>query len=286
MAEPALRSRPHFRALPILVLVVLLGIVAWIGVGGAAWAELVASDLTAVDAALDSAEAVYLRIPAMSSETSEALRRSRNAAHVAAAQRTGTTPVAARADLERAASERDLVRLATDSTRIVRDSRYSIPYVTPGAASALDSITTRFRRRLAGAGLPAFRITISSVWRSAEDQADLVQVNVNAARGRSSHEYATTFDTPYLRYDYAGPGGLALPSPSERLPAFLRRYVEEETARRTAARFDRLAEREPERLDAALGRTLVTLENDSVVLVIREVRQPVYHITALVMGDE
>ena len=266
---------------PTLVLVVLLPLLAWVGVSGTAWAELVEADLGAVDAALDSAEAAYRRIPAISPETAVALRRSRNAAHIEAAQAAGTEPVTTRADMERAAAERDLVRLLTDSARVVRDSRYSVAYVTPGAAAALDSITTRFRRRLTEAGLPAFRITISSVWRSAEDQAALAQVNVNAARGRSSHEFATTFDIPYLRYSYAGPGGLALRSPSERLPAFLQRYVAEETERRTVARFDRLAERLPEKLDAALGRTLVTLEDDGILLVIREVRQPVYHVTAV-----
>ena len=109
---------------------------------------------------------------------------------------------------------------------------------------------------------------------------------ISPARGRSSHEYATTFDIPYLRFHYAGPGGVVLPAPSDRLPAFLRRYVAEETERRAAGRLGRLAETAPERLDAALGRTLVTLEDDSVLLVIREVRQPVYHVTALVMGDE
>jgi len=279
MAETTLRPRRRVHLWPTLALVVLLPLLAWIGVTGTAWAELVAADLDEVDTVLDSAEAAYRRIPAMSPETA-ALRRSLNTAHVEAAQAAGTEPVTARDDLERAAIERDLVRLSTDSTRIVRDSRYSVPYVTPGAAAALDSITTRFRRRLTEAGLPAFRITISSVWRSGEDQADLAQVNVNAVRGRSSHEYATTFDIPYLRFDYADPGGLTLPAPSERLPAFLRHYVEEETARRTAGRFDRLAETEPEALDAALGRTLVTLEDDGVLLVIREVRQPVYHVTA------
>jgi hypothetical protein len=262
------------------VLALLLLSVGWVGLNGTTWASLVASDLDNVDRALERAVSIYRDVPPLSAEQSAALRRSRNAAHVAAAQRVGTAPVSARADLEDAAADRGLVQLESDSIRAVHAGRYSLPFLTPRAEQAVDSIAVRFRRRLVAAGLPAFRITISSVWRSSEDQAALAQVNVNAALGRSSHEYATTFDIPYRRYAYAGPGGMVLPTPSERLPQFLRAYVREETARRAEHRFDHLAETEPTALDAALGRTLITLENDGVLLVIREVRQPVYHGTS------
>jgi hypothetical protein len=263
-----------------VVLAVLLLAVAWLGISGTSWAALVAADLENIDHVVDDAVAIYRNVPPLSEESAAALRRSRNAAHVAAAQRVGTSPVTNRADLERAATDRGLVRVESDSTRSVYAGRYSLPYLTPRAESAIDSIAVRFRRRLVAAGLPAFSITISSVWRSAEDQAALAEVNANATRGRSSHEYATTFDIPYRRFEYADRGGLVIPPPSERLPVFLRAYVREESERRVRRRFGHLVEAEPAALDAALGRTLVTLENDGVLLVIREVRQPVYHVTS------
>ena len=85
MAEVNGRPLPRVRMWPALVLVVLLPLIAWVGVSGVAWAELVAEDLATVDAVLDSAEAAYRRIPDMSPRTASALRRSLNAAHVEAA---------------------------------------------------------------------------------------------------------------------------------------------------------------------------------------------------------
>jgi hypothetical protein len=264
-----------------VVVMALLVALAWTALNAATWARKVSASLEAVDQRLDDAEAAYRAIPPMSDATRSALRRSLNEAHLEAARRAGTRPVDARDNLEDAARSRGLIRVESDSTRLVRNGRYSVPYLTPAAAGAIDSITGRFRRRLAMAGLPAFKITLSSLWRSAEDQAELARVNVNAARGGSSHEYATTFDIPYRRFEYAGEGALNLPEADTTLPIFLREYVRNESARRARERFNRLAEREPGRLEAALGRTLVTLENDSVILVIREVRQPVYHITSV-----
>lgn len=254
---------------------------SWIALNAAGWARTVASDLDAIDARIEEAVTVYRDVPSLSDETRRALRRSLNAEHLDAARRAGVGPVTAREELETAAASGRLVRLVSDSTRTVRAGRYSLPYLTPAAAASVDSVTARFQRRLAAAGLPVFRITLSSIWRSTEDQAELARVNVNAARGGSSHEYATTYDIPYRRFEYAGEGGLDLPKPNTSLPAFLEEYVRVEGTRRAEARFGRLAEREPGALEAALGRTLVTLEDDSVLLVIREQRQPVYHVTSV-----
>jgi hypothetical protein len=264
-----------------IVVVAILLAFSWIALSAAGWLRVVASDLDAIDARIEEAVEVYREVPPLSDDTRRALRRSLNADHLAAARRSGTAVVTERDDLADAAESRGLVHVQSDTTRVVRAGRHSVPYVTPAAAASIDSITTRFHRRLAAAGLPAFRITLSSIWRSTEDQANLARVNVNAARGRSSHEYATTYDIPYRRFEYAGQGGVDLPRPDTSLPALLREYVRAEGARRLESRFRHLAEQQPAALEAALGRTLVTLEDDSVILVIREVRQPVYHVTAL-----
>ena len=118
---------------------------------------------------------------------------------------------------------------------------------------------------------------MSSLLRSAEDQAELRGVNVNAAAGRSSHEYGTTYDITYRRYT-PQPGRDA-PSVPEAIPTYLRSSVASALASRRDAAFERFAAEYPARLDAVLGRSLIGLEDDGVLLTVRELGQPVYHTT-------
>ncbi|MEM1118284.1 MAG: DUF5715 family protein, partial [Bacteroidota bacterium] len=210
------------------------------------------------------------------------LRRSRNARHLELARRLGVDPPpATRAEVDRLVETTPFVRIETDALYVVLPGQYSVPYLTPSAAASVDLVARRFRARLGARGLPPFRFSVSSAWRSAADQAALRGSNVNATAGRSSHEYATTYDitynpTRYSRAPDARPPPLRI---DRRVPPFLEARVRERLARRHAEALDRLAATYPSRLTAVLGRALIELENEGVVAVVREVRQPVYHVT-------
>ena len=104
---------------------------------------------------------------------------------------------------------------------------------------------------------------------------------MNAAAGRSSHEYGTTYDITYNPTRYS-PAPDALPPPprvDDRVPGFLRGAVREQLVEQQAEDLDRLAADYPSRLTAVLGRALIELEDEGVLAVVRERRQPVYHVT-------
>lgn len=280
---PALRplTRPQrFR----LRWALLVGLVLLLGL--ALYAHRVYAGVEATYAAQDrvvaEAEHAFESIPVLSDEETALLRRSRNARHVELAQRLGVDPPpATRAEADSLIRADSLVRIATDSLYVVMDGEYSVPYLTPSAAASLDSVALRFRDRLGARGLPPFRFSVSSGWRTAADQAALRGDNVNAASGTSSHEYATTYDLTYNPTRYS-PAPDALPPPPRidpRVPGFLEDRVRAGLLRHHAEALDRLADEYPSRLTAALGRALIELEDDSVLVVVREIRQPVYHVT-------
>lgn len=241
----------------------------------------VAATYQAQDAYVQNAEEAFSTIPLLTDDEIGQLRRSRNARHVETAQALGVTPPETRAEADSLATVLDLVPIETNALYTVLPASRSVPYLTPSAAASLDSIAARFRGRLAEAGLPPFRFSVSSGWRSAEDQAALRGGNANAAAGRSSHEYATTYDITYNPTRYS-PAPDALPPPPRidpRVPGFLRETVREGVVAEQRAALDRLAREYPSRLTAALGRSLIELEDAGVLITVRERRQPVYHTT-------
>jgi len=227
------------------------------------------------------AQRVFETIPLLTDDEVAQLRRSRNARHVELAEALGVGPPDTRAEADSLAAVYDLVTIATDSLYTVLPGEYSVPLLTPSAAAMLDSIAVRFRDRLQTVGLPPFRFAVSSVWRTGADQAALRGSNINAAAGRSSHEYATTFDITFNPTRYS-PAPDAMPPPPRidpRVPRFMEARVRAAVAREQAASLDRLAADYPSRLTALLGRALIELEDEGLLVVVRERRQPVFHVT-------
>ncbi len=227
------------------------------------------------------AEAAFSSIPLLTDDEVALLRRSRNARHVELAEALGAGPPASRAELDSLRLAVGAVSILNDSLYAVLPGQYSVPVLTPSGAASLDSVAARFRDRLATKGLPPFRFSVSSVWRSAADQAALRGGNVNAAAGHSSHEYGTTYDITYNPTRYS-PAPDALPPPppiDDRVPGFMREMVEAALVREQIADLNRLAAEYPSRLTALLGRALIDLEDEGVLVVVRERLQPVYHIT-------
>ncbi|MEM0963411.1 MAG: DUF5715 family protein [Bacteroidota bacterium] len=252
--------------------VMLLGIRTWQGVE---------ATFALQDRWVAEAEQAFAEIPLLSEEELAFLRRSRNARHLELARRLGVAPPETRAEADRLAASGSLVRIETDSLYTVLPMSASRPFLTASAAASLDTIAVRLRQRLADRGLPPFRFAVSSGLRSSEDQAALRGGNVNAAAGRSSHEYATTYDITYNPTRYT-PAPDALPPPPRidpRVPGPFEGRVRAAFVRAQAASLDRLAADYPSRLTAELGRVLIALEDEGLLAVVREVRQPVYHIT-------
>jgi len=254
----------------------LLGLLSYttyvVQTGRAAWREH--------EVWLSSLGPSFIAVPPLSEREVGQLRRSLNAAHVRAAQAGGITPTATRAALDSLHPSLGLVRLDRPSPYYVASAgTYSQPLAVPAVAAALDSIGTRFHAALAEAGLPLYRFVVTSVLRTSEDQTALRRVNANAAERPSSHEFATTFDVTYRRFQAVGDDALALPEAVTEMPGLARAVLGPALTTRRRMRYQELAERYPDRLAALLGRALIDLENDGVVLALRERQQPVYHVT-------
>ena len=123
----------------------------------------------------------------------------RNAKHLDAASRIGLHP----APQNRAAAAKmkgKLREVRSNRNYIVDSLTYSIPYLVPKAASRLDSIGEEFADILQRNNLPHYRFHVSSVLRTQEDIRRLQRSNGNAT-ANSAHNYGTTFDIAYYRYD-------------------------------------------------------------------------------------
>jgi hypothetical protein len=198
------------------------------------------------------------------------MRRHLNDDHVAAARRNGVGPARDSANVAALVRSGDLVRLP-DSTRwwVLRDLDRSLPYVTPGTRAALEEIGRRFHARLDERGLPPFRLDVTSVLRTSQQQAALRRRNANAAESVSSHQFGTTVDIAYL--SFAAPDSLdhtsLAPPPGQRLTRPLR------------TRLDTIAVRYAPHIEGELGAVLQELQRDGAVLPLRERSQPVFHVT-------
>jgi len=270
-------TRPRrTRWAPLLASLAVVGLLVWGARVVAATARAVAAAESAQDARVEAYAERFGAIPLLTADEEAALRRSLNARHVERAQALGVAPPATRAARDRAADS--LVAIDTLRAFVVRRARYSAAAVTPSTAASLDSVAAAFGARTRAAGVPGARPTVTSVFRSDEDQAALRLFNTNAAPGTSSHEYATTYDLAYRRFEPVTPPAPPVPW-SGRTPRWLRPLVEVMLAERWSEAVAGVAADYPSRYDALLGRALIALEDRGVVVVVREQSQPVYHVT-------
>lgn len=239
-------------------------------------ARIVAAERARFAQFLETREAPFLLVPVLTAREQAQLRRSVNAVHVEHGQRLGVEPVAGREALDSLFAAGSLRRLGESSTYWVARLTHSVPYLTPDGIAALDSIGRRFHQKLTEAGLPLYQFNVSSVLRTGEDQARLRRVNVNAAVGTSSHEFGTTFDLHFRRYRFGGDARADVESALGPLPFD---FLYDEFARELAAFYERAATDYVSRLQALLGRALVELEDEGVLVTVMERRQPVFHTT-------
>lgn len=226
-----------------------------------------------ITARADSMDEALRPLPLLTSREEADLQRFPNAEHIRRARSLGVSPLDSGAAADSLAQAGELVRLP-DSTSywVIRDLEHSQPYVTADVPVLLEEIGRRFHEELDRLGVPRVRFEVSSVLRTAEQQADLRTTNPNATRGTSSHEFGTTLDVAYS--GYAAPADAGEPIRVPGIPA-LEAPLEE--VRLLA--IERIAARRSRELKAILGQVLRQMQDEGKVLVTLEERQPVYHMT-------
>lgn len=226
---------------------------------------------SALDARLVETEAAAQRLPGLIGSIRADTRRYLNDDHVAAAQRSGVSRVRDSTHVARLLGSEALVALPDSSEYwVLRELDQSLPYVTPHTRETLEELGRRFHARLRKQGLPPFRLDITSVLRTGEQQEALRRRNRNASRTTSSHEFGTTVDIAYL--SFAAPRVIDDP-PAGRLDARLRAHA--------TMRLDTLGTHYAPHLEGELGAVLQEMQREGTLMTLRERSQPVYHTTVL-----
>jgi len=216
-------------------------------------------------------EGKFLKVPLLKRYEKRALKTSRNDCHVDAARKFGI--------------KRGTLFGESRLQCLNPDSKYYVEYdcqaqLEPNALVSLDILGYRFHEALTNAGLPPVRFAISSAYRSAEYQRKLRRKNRNATRKTSSHEFGTTYDITYRRFFGMTENAQddfryrLHKTRDERMVCLIEDLEAAERAWST-----KISERYSRRLEAILGRTLIELEGDGTLLVLREWRQPCFHVT-------
>ena len=126
--------------------------------------------------------------------------RDTQAKQVQAAQAIGLkTPPQNRQEAARMRSQ--LKYIKTNDNYIVDSLTHSIPYLVPTAAAELERIGAEFADILQRNGLPHYQFYVTSVLRTKDDIKQLQKSgNINATTN-SCHNYGTTFDLAYFRFN-------------------------------------------------------------------------------------
>jgi hypothetical protein len=220
----------------------------------------------------DSLDALLRPVPLLTPAQEGVFRRYSNAQQLERARALGVRPASPAGLEEYRRAGRLLVLEDSTSRWVVRRLEHSEPFVTPDARALLAEIGDRFHDRLAGLGLPPFRLEVTSVMRTAGSQEALRRVNPNAALGESTHEYGTTLDVAYASFAApADPGvdfGLGDVA-----------WLEPRLAGIAAAMLETVAARNSRELQAILGGVMAEVQAEGLAMVTLERLQPVYHFT-------
>lgn len=209
------------------------------------------------------------------SDEENRLRRPRTRSytdHLEMADSLGVPPLAGEGELAGHLASGRLVPLVDTEFYVVRVLEHSKPFVLPGVRDRLAEVGRRFQARLAAAGLPPYRFTVSSALRTSDLQRELGRTNRNATAGRSSHEYGASADVVYTRFALwpTAADTLRVGFADPALP----------TAQRLAIRWaDDLAGAYDDRLFGALARVMGEMQDEGRLLVLLEDEQPVFHVT-------
>ena len=218
-----------------------------------------------------SADRILGPLPVMTPSEEQALRQFLGAQHVARARELAVRVVSSSATDSLLAAG-NLIQLE-DSTHhwIVREGT-SPAYVVPHLRTLLEVLAGRFQERLAGMGLPPYRLEVTSALRTSERQEELRQSNANAAAGVSSHEFGTTVDLSYAAFapPTDPPAEILTSVPTEFAP-HIERIVD--------LALESVSARKSRELGAIFSQVLREAQAEGLALVIYERQQTVYHLT-------
>ena len=218
-----------------------------------------------------SADRILRPLPVMTPAEEEALRRFLNAAHLAQARALGVRVVSRVARDSLLAAGR-LVQLEDSTYHWIVRGGTSPAYVVPHLRTLLEVLGGRFQERLAGLGLPPYRLEVTSALRTSERQERLRRSNANAAAGVSSHEFGTTVDLSYAAFaPPADPPGEILTSVPTEFAPHLERIVD--------LALESVSARKSRELGAIFSQVLWEAQTEGLALVIYERQQTVYHLT-------
>ena len=93
-----------------------------------------------------------------------------------------------------------LVKVENTDFLEIDDLRYSVPYLTTGAARELNHIAKAFHDSLSRKQFPIYKLVCTSILRTEEDVTRLRKSGNPNASDNSAHCYGTTFDITYTRY--------------------------------------------------------------------------------------
>lgn len=235
--------------------------------------RLLGENLDRLVAYADSIEQALRPVPLLTNPQIQAFTRFRNADQLRAARQFGVGQPLSEASIARHLDEGRLVELEQENVYWwVRDLDYSVPLVVPDVVALLEEIGERFQARIAAHGLPKLRLEITSVLRTAANQAALRRVNPNAAITESTHQFGTTIDITYASFRAPYEPVVDLDTRGARWAEPHLRRVEHLAAETGAARMSR-------ELQAILGHILREMQAEGKVMVTLETRQPVYHMT-------
>lgn len=134
-----------------------------------------------------------------------------NHLQLAHAERIGITPISDVRSLYR--TRRPIVKVETNKDFRVDELTHSLPFLVPEAERLLHDIGRSFHDSVAARNGGDYRIIVTSVLRTPTTVRKLTRINRNAV-SKSTHQYATTFDITYTRFE---PMGDADPTSAEDL---------------------------------------------------------------------
>lgn len=115
-----------------------------------------------------------------------------------AAQKIGLVPI--RSLSEAYFTSRPVVKIESNKYYTVDSLKHSLPYLVPEASQLLTDIGSNFIDSLGKRGADGYRIRVTSLLRTPHTVKRLRRVNRNAVDS-STHQYGTTFDISFTRFD-------------------------------------------------------------------------------------
>lgn len=116
-------------------------------------------------------------------------------AHLSIAQQHGVPALKSSTQLKSYVSKKKLVRVSSGKGYRLRDLDYSQPYLVPRAKTVLSQLAKAFYAKTGST------FTVTSLTRTMSSQNRLRKVNGNAVAGVSSHNYGSSFDISYVRFN-------------------------------------------------------------------------------------